>query len=68
PALPAGKAWELWFDDGSAARPAGLLHSANGSLLLEGPVDGARGIGLTLEPATGSLQPTGNTVLVLPLG
>ncbi|GAA4989441.1 anti-sigma factor [Kitasatospora paranensis] len=67
PALPAGKAYELWLDDGGAARPAGLLHGPDGSLILDAPVHGARGIGLTLEPAAGSPIPTTDPILLLPL-
>ncbi len=67
PALPAGKAYELWLDDGGAARPAGLLHHSDGSLILDGPLDGARGTGVTVEPAAGSAGPTSDPVLLLPL-
>ncbi|MFC8454932.1 anti-sigma factor domain-containing protein [Kitasatospora sp. NPDC057223] len=66
PSLTEGKVYELWFDDAGAARPAGLLATSTGSVLLKGPIDGATGVGVTIEPAGGSLQPTGLPVLVLP--
>ncbi|MEU9133896.1 anti-sigma factor [Kitasatospora sp. NPDC048540] len=68
PSLTEGKVYELWFDDAGAARPAGLLASSTGSVLLQGPVDGATGVGVTVEPTGGSLQPTSLPLLLLPLG
>ncbi|MFD0261107.1 anti-sigma factor domain-containing protein [Kitasatospora indigofera] len=66
PSLTAGKVYELWFDDAGAARPAGLLATSTGSVLLKGPIGGATGVGVTVEPAGGSLQPTGPPVMALP--
>ncbi|WP_406193998.1 anti-sigma factor [Kitasatospora sp. NBC_01560] len=65
PPLPTGKAYELWFNDHGTMRPAGLLPKSDGSLLLDGPLDGAVGIGLTVEPAGGSPHPTGAPVMLL---
>ncbi|MER8188672.1 anti-sigma factor [Kitasatospora sp. NPDC094015] len=67
PPLGVDRAYELWFDDGGTARPAGLLHGSNGALLLDGPLDGAGGVGVTVEPATGSARPTSTPVLLFPL-
>ncbi|MER8188611.1 anti-sigma factor, partial [Kitasatospora sp. NPDC094015] len=67
PPLGVDRAYELWFDDGGTARPAGLLHGSNGALLLDGPLDGAGGVGVTVEPATGSTRPTSTPVLLFPL-
>ncbi|MEU1491976.1 anti-sigma factor [Streptomyces sp. NPDC005776] len=62
---PSGKVYQLWFDDDGTMRPAGLLRasgegdsSATYAALLDGPVDGASGMGVTVEPAGGSAQPT----------
>ncbi|PBC76048.1 anti-sigma-K factor RskA [Streptomyces sp. TLI_235] len=66
PALPEGKTYELWFDDAGTMRPAGLLPASSGSLLLQGPLDGAVGVGVTVEPAGGSAHPSGDPVMLLP--
>ncbi|MCU7821225.1 anti-sigma factor [Kitasatospora sp. DSM 101779] len=66
PALPAGKTYELWFDDAGTMRPAGLLPASSGSLLLQGPLDGAVGVGVTVEPAGGSAHPSSTPVMLLP--
>lgn len=60
---PGGKAYQLWFDDDGTLRSAGLMQASGDSsttyaTLLDGPVDGATGMGVTLEPAGGSAQPT----------
>ncbi|MER7108358.1 anti-sigma factor [Streptomyces sp. NPDC000229] len=66
PELPSGKTYQLWFDDGGTMRPAGLTR-ADGGLVMEGDVDGARGMGITVEPAGGSPQPTSKPVLLMAL-
>ncbi|MCX4751637.1 anti-sigma factor [Kitasatospora sp. NBC_01287] len=66
PALAQGRTYELWYDDGGTMRPAGLLPTATGALLLTGPIHGAAGVGVTVEPAGGSARPSGQPVLVLP--
>lgn len=62
---PSGKVYQLWFDDGGTMRSAGLLRASGDgassttyAALLDGPVDGATGMGVTVEPAGGSAQPT----------
>lgn len=67
PALPQGKVYELWLqheDDGMV--PAGLMTDADKVLLLEGDPADAIGAGITIEPAGGSLQPTGELVALIP--
>ncbi|SDK14865.1 anti-sigma factor [Streptomyces indicus] len=68
PALPDGKVYQLWFDDGDAMRPAGLLGGTGSgqAVLLDGRIDGAGGMGLTVEPAGGSPQPTTEPLGVMP--
>ncbi|MEV0253663.1 anti-sigma factor [Streptomyces sp. NPDC050732] len=60
PDPPRGKVYQLWFDDGGAMRPAGLMDSGRGTeaMLMDGPVDRATGMGITVEPAGGSDRPT----------
>ncbi|MFJ8137861.1 anti-sigma factor domain-containing protein [Streptomyces sp. NPDC096013] len=57
---PAGKVYQLWFDDGGTMRSAGLMNPdrADQTVLLRGAVDGASGMGITVEPAGGSQRPT----------
>ncbi|MFJ8663516.1 anti-sigma factor domain-containing protein [Streptomyces sp. NPDC093795] len=57
---PAGKVYQLWYQDRGAMRPAGLIEPDRTTTvtLLDGPVGRARGMGITLEPAGGSPQPT----------
>ncbi|MET9801053.1 anti-sigma factor [Streptomyces sp. NPDC006368] len=66
PELPSGKTYQLWFDDGGTMRPAGLV-SDDGSLMMEGDVDGATGMGITVEPAGGSPQPTTAPMMLMAL-
>ncbi|MBD0673543.1 anti-sigma factor domain-containing protein [Streptomyces sp. CBMA156] len=65
PAPTEGSTYQLWFDDSGTMRPAGLLPTGGGVLLLTGPLDGARGIGVTVEPAGGSAHPTTAPVMLL---
>ncbi|MGV9270205.1 anti-sigma factor [Kitasatospora sp. NPDC003701] len=67
PAPAAGTTYQLWFDDAGTMRVAGLLPGGDGVLLLTGPLGGARGVGVTVEPAGGSARPTAAPVLLLPL-
>ncbi|MER5885787.1 anti-sigma factor [Streptomyces sp. NPDC001941] len=66
-APPGGRVYQLWFDDGGTMRPAGLLDPARGTeaVLMDGAVDGATGMGVTVEPAGGSAQPTSNPVALM---
>ncbi|MER7582572.1 anti-sigma factor [Kitasatospora sp. NPDC097691] len=66
PAPVPGTTYQLWFDDAGTMRPAGLLPGGNGTLLLTGPLDEARGVGVTVEPAGGSPHPSTTPVLLLP--
>ncbi|MEV7603238.1 anti-sigma factor [Kitasatospora sp. NPDC089797] len=65
PVPAAGTTYELWFDDAGTMRPAGLLPSGEGALLLSGPLRGAKGVGVTVEPAGGSAKPSGAPVMLL---
>ncbi|MYT24154.1 anti-sigma factor [Streptomyces sp. SID7760] len=62
----AGRTYQLWFDDHGAMRPAGLL-TRDGATLMEGGVQGASGVGLTVEPAGGSARPTTRPLMLLAL-
>jgi anti-sigma-K factor RskA len=69
PALPTGKVYQLWLI-GKTIVSAGLLPSAKSGqtppVLASGVVKGDA-LGLTVEPAGGSRQPTTTPILALPL-
>ncbi|MBJ7907316.1 anti-sigma factor [Streptomyces sp. DSM 110735] len=69
PAPPDGRVYQLWFDDGGAMRSAGLMDPAlrSQTVLMRGPVAGASGVGVTVEPAGGSPRPTSAPVTLLSL-
>ncbi|MET7861137.1 anti-sigma factor [Streptomyces sp. NPDC005318] len=64
---PSGTVYQLWFDDHGTMRSAGLMNRAatSSTVLLDGPVDGASAIGITVEPAGGSAQPTSAPLALL---
>ena len=70
PALPSGKVYQLWLIGKPTTVSAGLLPAAkNGqtpAVLATGVVKGDT-LGLTVEPAGGSAQPTTTPILALPL-
>ncbi|GAA2153149.1 anti-sigma factor [Kitasatospora kazusensis] len=65
PTLPSDRTYQLWYNDHGTMRPAGLLPASNGSLLLTGRIDGAAGIGVTVEPAGGSRTPSAAPMMLL---
>ncbi|MFE9251742.1 anti-sigma factor domain-containing protein [Streptomyces sp. NPDC007088] len=69
PKPPPGKTYQLWFDVGGTMRPAGLLGAGHGSgtVLMDGSVAGASGMGVTVEPAGGSKAPTSDPVALMAL-
>ncbi|MEU3748389.1 MULTISPECIES: anti-sigma factor domain-containing protein [Streptomyces] len=64
---PAGKVYQLWYDDGGTMRSAGLMDpgATAEATLLDGPVNRASGVGVTVEPAGGSPRPTSAPVALL---
>jgi hypothetical protein len=70
PALPAGQVYQLWLISKAKTVSAGLLPSATAGrtapVLASGVVKGDT-LGLTVEPAPGSAQPTTKPILALPL-
>ena len=59
--LPAGKAYEAWVVDRGRVVPAGLLHGSMTPLTRRVPAGAA--VLVSVEPAGGSLRPTGTVVL-----
>ncbi|MEU9147999.1 anti-sigma factor [Streptomyces sp. NPDC048349] len=66
PAPAPGKTYQLWLDHDGTMRPAGLIHD-DGTVVLTGNPTDAGAVGLTLEPAGGSPQPTTKPLLLMPL-
>ncbi|WP_374982553.1 anti-sigma factor domain-containing protein [Streptomyces fradiae] len=66
PELPAGRTYQLWFARGEEMRPAGLVRG-DGAVVMDGPVGAATGMGVTVEPAGGSPQPTAAPLAVMAL-
>ncbi len=70
PALPAGHVYQLWLISKAKTVSAGLLPPAQAgrtpAVLASGVVKGDT-LGLTVEPAPGSTQPTTVPILALPL-
>ncbi|MFJ7084451.1 anti-sigma factor domain-containing protein [Streptomyces griseus] len=64
---PSGKVYQLWFNDEGTMRSAGLMDPAasDDAVLLDGPVDRASGMGITVEPAGGSAEPTSSPVALM---
>jgi anti-sigma-K factor RskA len=71
PPAPDGKTYQLWYvGPDQVAHPAGLLDAdadGHGSLLLQGDANAAAAVGMTVEPAGGSAQPTTDPVVVIAL-
>ncbi|MFJ9719797.1 anti-sigma factor domain-containing protein [Streptomyces sp. NPDC101213] len=70
PALKGDEVYELWYAaEAGGLRPAGLLPGAaeRASRVLRGPPAGAVAVGITIEPAGGSRQPTTDPLAVIPL-
>jgi anti-sigma-K factor RskA len=70
PRLPSSEVYELWTMGPSSARPSGLLTAATSGrsqpVLASGLAAGDR-LGITVEPAGGTRQPTTSPILVMPL-
>lgn len=71
PAPPQGQDYQLWFvhEDGTAVS-AGLMpyqDTDRVEVLLEGEPEGAVAVGVTVEPAGGSQQPTSDPLVAVPI-
>lgn len=69
PALPPGKAYQLWFVNPAGIRPGPVLSPVDGSVpgVVAAQLDGAQWVAMTVEPAAGSAQPTSSQLLLMPL-
>lgn len=70
PRLTGSRVYELWMLGPSGARPSGLLsppqNGRSGPVLASGLTAGVT-LGITIEPAGGSSQPTTSPILTMPL-
>lgn len=66
PALPTGKAYQLWLIDSASLRSAGVVAAATASRsVLADDLGDATTIAITVEPAGGSAQPTTTPILLM---
>jgi anti-sigma-K factor RskA len=65
---PEGKAYELWFINGDEFTSAGLMSDApDQTVVLDGSAAEAAAVGITVEPESGSEQPTTDPIAVFDL-
>ncbi|MEW2386754.1 anti-sigma factor [Streptomyces venezuelae] len=66
---PKGKVYQLWFDDGGSMRSAGLMDPDRSAtaVLMRGGIGKATGMGITVEPAGGSDEPSSSPVALMTL-
>lgn len=64
PQLTGDRVYELWYAESGRYRPAGLLSPTSGreAYVLDGRLDGATAVCITVEPVGGSTQPTTDPV------
>lgn len=70
PALPAGRRYQIWLMRQGTMHPAGMLpapHQGMTAPVVVAGVTAGDGIGLSVEPVTGSVHPTSRPVLILVL-
>ena len=69
PPAPEGKVYEAWVIRDGVPEPAGLFEPRGGDAAstVEGSMDGAQTVAVTLEPEGGSPMPTSDPILRAPL-
>lgn len=70
PELGTDRTYQLWLIDDGKPRPAGVFLPEDGhaTVVLDGTAETGAIVGLTVEPAGGSNQPTGEMLVAQPLG
>lgn len=61
--LPSDLVYQLWYM-GEETRPAGIIER-DGTILLSGQMHAGDSVGISIEPAGGSPQPTGDPILAV---
>jgi hypothetical protein len=67
PLLTGARVYQLWVMTSGSARPAGLLAAGSATPVLVGGVRSGDRIGMTVEPAGGTRQPTTTPIMVMPV-
>ncbi len=68
PDAPSGKVYQLWFKVGDELRSAGLMPAGGDqTVVLDGDARQAQAVGITVEPAGGSAQPTSTPIAMMAL-
>jgi hypothetical protein len=67
PSLTGARVYQLWVMTPGTARPAGLLAAGSAAPVLVGGVRSGDRIGMTVEPAGGTRQPTTTPIMVMPV-
>ena len=69
PPTPEGKVYETWLMQGGAPEPAGLFEPSDGTaaMPIEGSLEGADAVAVTVEPSGGSPAPTSDILLTATL-
>ncbi|OPC81148.1 hypothetical protein B4N89_09470 [Embleya scabrispora] len=63
PTLPDARVYQGWYNDGGRMRSIGLIRP--GTALLASGLDRASGVGVTVEPAGGSAEPSGEPIALI---
>ena len=63
PELDESQVYEMWLVHDGRMVPAGVMQGASGELELEGDPATAQGAGITVEPAGGSEEPSGDPMM-----
>lgn len=70
PPTPEGEVYETWLMHGGVPEPAGLFQPRDGgdaAAPIEGPIDEAEAVAVTIEPSGGSPVPTSDILLTASL-
>jgi anti-sigma-K factor RskA len=68
PAAPDGKDYQLWLQKDGVMVPAGVMPAkADQTVLLSGDASDATAVGITIEPAGGSDEPTSAPIAIFEL-
>lgn len=69
PPAPEGEVYETWIIRDGVPEPAGVFQPRDGDAAapVEGSMEGAEAVAVTLEPEGGSPMPTSDPILVAPL-
>lgn len=66
-ALPSGKTYQLWYINGSSIKSAGTVQATSNDVtqVLQGDLKQGDTVGVTVEPAGGSRQPTTKPIVAI---